>query len=913
MGDVGELSTLTKQIVRASNGNTVINFDEPYVDKKQVKGGWIFSFSASPDVKKVTLKMSASTVSFKSAQLNIDQEIGNQNFDQIKEKTKKIWAEKLAIADIADPNENNKIIFYTALYHSLLMPWVVDDADGRYKGLDGKTHQKIGKNQYGGFSPWDTFRSLHPLLTLLYPQKQSDVILSMLDIYKQSGHLPVETMTGNHAVAIITDSYLKGIRGFDKALAYKAMKKSLVEPPFIQPDMEIYQRNGYIPFTKPESVTRTVEYAYDDWAMAQFAKSAAKDEKGYRQLLNRSYNYRNLFNADELFFLPRNQREFKLNPGNVGYKEGDKWVYSYFVPQNGKDLINLMGGERQFANHLDSALANNVILFDNETVFHLPYLFNEAGKPNLAQKWCRKMMLERFSNSPGGLPGNDDLGSTSSWYVFSSLGLYPVCPGKPLYAVGSPLFQSVTLHLPNGKKLMISTKNSSIKEAFLKSLTVNGKDFQQLTLSHSLLQSGGKIDFDLGSKPGKWPENRNPAELSETKVPAVFKISNCSSSLHTVNPDQPFYIRYSIKNQGSVGVKTVYLMVNGKRYAHKNSFVSSGQLLDDSILCRLYPFGNSILTIEGSAQIIVKVVNPKTPIARPYRITVLTAKPVIKRNEQQQISYMVQNTGGLKRVFNIPVTVNGSVIFTDPLSLNPGERKTIKHDFLRHQNGFQQIMVGNASFVYKVYQYNTESLLLDLPIVESVRNNLIEDKSGFNNNGHIMPVDADHVETSTGKLLFGENCFLEMPDAASLKITGETLTMMAWVYPIGKENGLTDIFTQGDTNVLQVVDGKTLTFFAGGWGRGDCTVNLPADWYQHWHHIAGICAGKTLYVYLDGKLAGTTVMDESSYLSVGNKWTLGRNEEFPSERIYHGYINRVKLFKQPLSAEEVLSIVLKEK
>ena len=912
IGDAGEITLKTKKLLEFSHGNAVINFSEDYSDLRRVNGGWIITFSGGTASKIIELKLGTSSVSFDGAQNNIDKEIGQLGFDEIRKQANEEWINKLAVIHITDNNEQNKAVFYTALYHSLLIPWVVDDADGRYMGADGRVHQKTGHNQYGEFSPWDTFRSLNPLLTLLYPDKENDVILSMLDIYKQTGHLPTESMTGNHAIPIIVDSYLKGINGFDKELAYKAMKSNIVDPPFPQPDMEIYHQNGYIPFTSSESVTRTVEYAYDDWALSQYAKQVAHQDNDYKALLNRSYSYRNLLNAAELFFLPRNKSDFKLQPGMSGYKEGDKWVYTYFVPQNAKDLINLLGGDGQFAERLDSALANQVILFDNETVFHLPYLFNQAGKPELTQKWCRQIMLDRFSNTPGGLPGNDDLGSTSSWYVFSALGIYPVCPGRPLYAVGSPLFESVMLHLRDGKQLIINGENSSAKAPFVRSLIINGKPWQKLIIPHSLLLKGGLITFSMGNNPGKWPGYRNPLELSETKTTAIFKIADCKASVNTVSPDQPFYVHYSISNKGSGGVKTVYLLANGKLYGHKNNYVGSGQIVNDSIICRLYPSGKSILNMAGCAPINIYVVSPKIPPAQLYRITTLSAKPIIRMNEQQQISYTVQNISGLKQIFNIPVMINDSVALIDTVSLYPGKKKEIKHYVLAPRNGFQQVTVEDAGFNYKVYQDNSESLLLDLPIAK-INNNSIEDQSGFKNNAHIMPDAADPTKTPVRKLLFGENCFLEMTDAASLKITGETLTMMAWVYPTSQENGLTDIFTQGDTNVLQVADGKTLTFFAGGWGRGDCTVNLPLDWLRHWHHIAGVCAGKILYVYLDGKIAGTTVMKDSASLIANNNWTLGRNEEFPSERIFHGYLGNVKLFAAPLPEQTILSIINQER
>ncbi|WP_431200100.1 glycoside hydrolase domain-containing protein [Mucilaginibacter sp. P19] len=303
IGNAGEIQVVSNKVLHASNANAVINFNQGYTDKKEVKGGWLFTFSkAQAGATIITLQLSKSSVGYPGAQHNINQETGSLSFDEIRAKINREWAKLLSIVDITDDNEQNKRVFYTALYHSLLLPWVADDADGSYRGTDGKVYQKTGQNQYEAFSPWDTFRSLHPLLTLLYPQKQQDVILSMLDVYKQSGHLPTESMTGNHAVPIIVDSYLKGIVGFDKDFAYKAMKKDLVDGPFVQSDMEVYHQMAYVPFTRPESVTRTVEYAYDDWALSQFADKVMNDKPTYQLLSSRGFNYRNLLNKDETVY-----------------------------------------------------------------------------------------------------------------------------------------------------------------------------------------------------------------------------------------------------------------------------------------------------------------------------------------------------------------------------------------------------------------------------------------------------------------------------------------------------------------------------------------------------------------------------------------------------------------------------------
>ncbi|MBS1935583.1 MAG: GH92 family glycosyl hydrolase, partial [Bacteroidetes bacterium] len=491
IGDAGKIEAVSKNKLHLSAHHAVINFDKNFSERKDVDGGSIFVFKKSACPQSIIFKISASTIDEQSAQKNIDKELGGLSFDALYKKTKQQWSEELSVAEVEDANEKNKTIFYTALYHSLLIPWIISDADGNYRGHDGLIHKATGKNEYGQFSPWDTFRSLHPLLCLLYPDKQKDMVLSMLDIFKQTHRLPTESMTGNHSVPIIVDSYLKGIEGIDSNLAYDAMKKSIMVPPFKQDDLSVYHEKGYVPFLYPESVTRTVEYAYDDWALSQFAKKVMHDNETYSMEQQRGLDYKNLFNASELFLLPRNNNEFKLQPGNSGYKEGDQWVYSFFVPQNANDLINLMGGDSAFSNRLDTALTEQKIIFDNETVFHLPYLFNEMNRTDLTQKWIRKIMRDRFNATPGGLPGNDDLGAVSSWYVFSAFGFYPFCPGNPYYTIGSPIFKSVTLHLVHQKKIIIKSTGNSEKNIYVRSVSINNKQYKQSSIAHSLIKSVG--------------------------------------------------------------------------------------------------------------------------------------------------------------------------------------------------------------------------------------------------------------------------------------------------------------------------------------------------------------------------------------------------------------------------------------
>ncbi|MFW0716384.1 GH92 family glycosyl hydrolase [Pedobacter sp. N23S346] len=916
IGEAGNLTLKSKRLVYGSSGNTTVNLSSNIIESDSVKGGYLLSFEKSNTAAQIiTLKISSSTVSFEGAQQNIDKEIGQLDFETFRERTAKEWGTQLATVEIKDPSVENKKVFYTALYHSLLIPWIVSDIDGKYRGADGKTYHTKGKNQYGGFSPWDTFRSLHPLLTLLYPEKQNDIILSMLDVYEQTGYLPTETMTGNHAVPIIVDTYLKGITGYDRNLAYTAMRKSILEGPFAKNDMKVYHQLGYVPFSRSESVTRTVEYAYDDWALSQFAKLVMKNKPDQQLLEKRGLNYRNLFHPSDLFMLPRQGNTYKLNPGMTGYKEGNKWTYTYFVPHNAKDLINLLGGAEAFSNRLDSAMTNNVILYDNETVLHLPYLFNAAGRPALTQQWLRNIMLNRFSATPGGLPGNDDLGSMSSAYIFNAIGFFPISPGNPNYAICAPLFESVTLHLANKKDLVIHAQKQSPANKYVQSLSVNKQIYNQLDIPHQLLAKGGRLDFVMSPIATQtWPTNRNPISLSATKQDANIKLLKYSISKKQVNPNEPFQVHFTLKNEGSLGTKKVIIYANGKPWLSKSSLVAPGATITDSISGRLYALGNIKIGTNPSANTSIRVIAPKKPVAQPFQIVELKAKPIVKLNTEQGISYRIKNITGIAQTFKPQVILNDSqnketLLYTDEIYLLPGQQKTINHRFGVNQTGLQTIRIGNRQSIFKVYETPLTSLLLDLDL-NKLHSNQVADASGFNNNALLIGGSNDGRKHL---IELGDSTYLEIPNSPSLDQMGNNLSMMAWVYPTGDEKGLTDILTKGDSHVIQTTDNKTLTFFASGWGRGDCTIKLPADWKNKWHHVAGVCEGDLLTVYLDGKPAGSTKVDGIANLSNTSRWQIGRNEEFPSERIFHGQMDQIKIYSQPLLAKDIEDLFEMEK
>ncbi|MBS1603915.1 MAG: GH92 family glycosyl hydrolase, partial [Bacteroidetes bacterium] len=740
-------------------------FSQRYIARRAVQGGEVFSFAA--DAGPVLVWIGAEGGDFESLRGSVREE----------------WNRVLSVVDVQEGGVRDKTIFYTALYHSLLVPWVLP-AGG-----------------YGSFSPWDSYRSLHPLLTLLYPDRQAAMMRAMMEVYRRQGHLPVESMTGNHAVAILADAYLKGVRAVDAGMAYGAMMKSLVRGPFQQDDREVYADSGYIPMTGPESVTRTVEYAYDDWVLGQYARSVMGDAKTAEMLERRSAAWRRLLYVPSLLLLPRVGDSFRVRPGNAGYKEGDAWVYSYFAPQDVSGMIDRMGGDREFALRLDSALKDRRIVFDNETVLHVPYLFNFAGRHDLAIYWINEIMRHRYSDRPGGLPGNDDLGAMSSWYVFSALGFFPWCPGRPDYAVGTPLFGKVVLHLAGGKDLVIRRGRGP------------------MTVSHRMITAGGELV--LGDGVEKVRRARPEFVLSGMRLGAARVRSGDSDVVH-----------FFVENKGVTGVKIVRLFVGGRVAGIVNCFVNAGQRVGDSIRFCWYPSGDFRVRLDG-VDVGVLAVAPGALLPSQPAVGDPDMRVIVRMGDTVSVVYPVQNTGWKKDSYRLPIIVDDSVVAIDPVVLEAGEQKVRKISLAGARVGWHQLWIGKRVQRYRVCDSPGTALVLDL-------DSNWKDRSGFGNDGVVM------------------DGLVRMPASPSLNDLGRRLTMVLWVCPEGRRRGLTDIFTNGDNHVLQVVDGRQLTFFAGGWGRGDCTVDLPSDWEGRWHLIAGVCDDSGLRVYIDGVRCGAT-------------------------------------------------------
>jgi predicted alpha-1,2-mannosidase len=494
----------------------------------------------------ILVKVGISAVSIEGARKNLETEIPDWDFEKIKLSAEKKWENELSKIKVEGSNEIDKRIFYTALYHSLLAPNLYSDIDGKYRGHDQEIHQ-ANHPVYTVFSLWDTFRAEHPLLSIIDQKRTNDMIKSMLLMYEQGGLLPVwelaanETncMIGYHSVPVIADAILKGIGDFDQELAFEAMLKSAKMDLF---GLKNYMDVGYVKADEEsESVSRTLEYAYDDWCIAQIAKHL-NDTINEKYFTKRAQNYQNVFDPSVGFMRARInggwQQPFSPTEVNFHFTEANSWQYSLFVPQDINRLIDFLGGDEAFDNKLDELFSTSKELsgrhqsditgligqyaHGNEPSHHMAYLYNYIGKPSKTQKIVNQIKTELYSDQQDGLSGNEDCGQMSAWYVMSAIGFYPVTPASNTYIIGSPSFEKASIQLENGKEFIISGKGVSREKYFIQGATLNGVNHPNSYFSHSDLMKGGQLSFSMSSIPnlewGEFNEYRPSQKIEENRI-----------------------------------------------------------------------------------------------------------------------------------------------------------------------------------------------------------------------------------------------------------------------------------------------------------------------------------------------------------------------------------------------------------
>ena len=485
--------------------------------------------------KPLTCKVALSSVSMENARQNMEQEAPHWDFDRYVAAADADWEKQLGKIEVKG-TEVQKEIFYTALYHTMIQPNTMSDVNGEYMAADYTT-RKVANNEthYTTFSLWDTFRASHPLYTLLEPERVTDFVKSMIRQYEYYGYLPIwqlwgqdnYCMIGNHSIPVITDAILKGIPGIDMEKAYEAVYNSSVTSHPNSP-FEVWEKYGFMPENiQTQSVSITLEQAFDDWCVAQLAAKLNKDAD-YQRFHKRSEYYRNLFHPKTKFFQSKNDKGESIEPfdpyqygGNGGhpFTEGNAWQYFWYVPHNIQALMELTGGTKAFEQKLDTfftstykseQMNHNASGFvgqyahGNEPSHHVAYLYNFAGQPWKTQKYVSHILNTLYNNTSSGYAGNDDCGQMSAWYVFSAMGFYPVNPADGRYIIGSPLLDECTLKLAGNKEFRIRTIRKSPEDIYIQSVTLNGKKHKDFFITHQDIMNGGTMVFKMGKKPSGW-------------------------------------------------------------------------------------------------------------------------------------------------------------------------------------------------------------------------------------------------------------------------------------------------------------------------------------------------------------------------------------------------------------------------
>jgi len=503
----------------------------PEMAGKDIRAYFNFNTTENEQIK---IKFALSSVSSAGAMKNLETEIPHWDFEKTKQETQQKWNKELSKIEVETLTEAQKTTFYTALYHTNLSPIIYEDVDGQYRGLDQNIHQSDGFTNYTIFSLWDTYRALHPLFNITQPERNNDMIKSMLAHHDESVHkmLPIWShyanenwcMIGYHATSVIADAMAKNVGDFDYNRALEASVNTASVSYF--DGLGDYIEYKYVPDDKSHSsVSKTLEYAYNDWCILQMAQKVG-DQNLEQQFYERSKYYKNVYDPQIGFMRPKLANgkfrdEFDpMDTHGQGFIEGNAWNYGLYVPQNIDDMIDMMGGKDRFSQHLDSLFTMEIddkyiakheditrdgiignYVHGNEPGHHIPYLYNWTNNPEKTQARVRMIMDTMYGASVEGLCGNDDAGQMSAWYIFSSLGFYPVTPGSSDYALGSPLVKEAKIHLENGKTLSITANNQSKDNIYVKSISINGKLIEGTSISHKDIMNGGKIIFEMSNQP----------------------------------------------------------------------------------------------------------------------------------------------------------------------------------------------------------------------------------------------------------------------------------------------------------------------------------------------------------------------------------------------------------------------------
>lgn len=566
----------------------------------------------NPNNEPVYVSIGISAVDANGAKQNRIQELSDKSFEKVKQEANNAWEKQLEKIVIEGTNENDKTNFYTSLYHTMLAPNLYQDVDGRYRGMDLEIHKTTDFDYYTVFSLWDTYRAAHPLYTIIEQERTNNFVNTFLAKYDEGGIMPIWDLSANytgcmigyHAVPVIADAYLKGIDGFDSEKAFAAMKHSATRDKL---GLKSYKELGFIPVEEEsESVSKTLEYAYDDWTIAQMAKALNKTED-YKLYTQRAQFYKNSYDPESRFMRGRFRNTwfapFDPFEVNFNYTEANAWQYSLYTPQDVNGHIALMGGKEKFTAHLDKLFSAKTqtsgrdqkditgligqYAHGNEPSHHMAYLYNFVNKPSKTQEKVREILTTLYTNEPDGISGNEDCGQMSAWYIFSSLGFYPVTPGSNQYIMGAPLFDKATINLESGKQFTIIANNNSEENKYVASVTLNGTSLNRTYLYHNEVMKGGTLIYEMTAIPSNWGTKNEEVPTSQIKehliTPAPFIAQGDvafknETTIALSNIDKEARIYYRLNTNEFIEYKNPFTISEATLinvYAEKNGIKSS--------------------------------------------------------------------------------------------------------------------------------------------------------------------------------------------------------------------------------------------------------------------------------------------------------------------------------------------------
>ncbi len=571
----------------------------------------------NPNNEPVFIKIGISAVDIEGAKKNLAAEIGDNSFASIKAEAQKSWEKQLGKIVIESKNEDFKTNFYTSMYHVSIAPNLYQDVDGRYRGIDLGIHKTDNFAYYTVFSLWDTYRAAHPLYTIIEQDRTNDFINTFLAKKEEGGIMPIWDLAGNytgcmigyHAVPVIADAYLKGIRDYDTEKAFNAMTHSATQDKL---GLKSYKDFGFIPVEEEsESVSKTLEYAFDDWTIAQMAKSMGKTDD-YRKYIKRAQYYKNSYDPTSKFMRGRFRNTwfapFDPYEVNFNYTEANSWQYSYYVPQDITGFMNLLGGKEELEKNLDKLFIAEdktsgrdqvditgligQYAHGNEPSHHMAYLYNFVNKPHKTQEKVHQILTELYTNTPDGISGNEDCGQMSAWYIFSSLGFYPVTPGSNNYIIGSPLFEKGTINLENGKQFTVSANNLSSTNKYIGSASLNGKVLNRSFITHQEIVDGGSLVFQMADTPSTWGSELGQEPKTEIKEHLIVTAPYISKG------ELAFSNSTQIELKSNTKEATIYYSLNNSDYKEYNGQFNISEAGDLKIYAELNGQKSPIITTE---------------------------------------------------------------------------------------------------------------------------------------------------------------------------------------------------------------------------------------------------------------------------------------------------------------------------